>query len=135
MSSPYKPQMSLREFMDTKNPDQKERDICITFIMIKVIEKIEQQVQTGRFNSYSPSNIMISNFNVKNLDEITIKLGYPITNKNHKTEGLYLSPEILAGGVPSKKSIVFSLGVILDELIHGNNFFKSTDELQNTQSN
>jgi hypothetical protein len=42
MSSPYKPQMSLREFMDTKNPDQKERDICITFIMIKVIEKIEQ---------------------------------------------------------------------------------------------
>jgi len=78
---------------------------------------------------------MISNFNVKNLDEITIKLGYPITNKNHKTEGLYLSPEVLAGGVPSKKSIVFSLGVILDELIHGNNFFKSTDELQNTQSN
>ena len=78
---------------------------------------------------------MISNFNAKNLDEITIKLGFAITNKNHKTEGLYLSPEILAGGVPSKKSIVFSLGVILDELIHGNNFFKSTDELQNTQSN
>jgi hypothetical protein len=103
--------------------------------MIKVIEKLEQEVEMGRFSSYSPSNIMIGNFHVKNLDEITIKLGYPITSKSNKTDGLYLAPEIVAGGAASKKSLVFSLGVILDELIHGSNFFKSTDEIQNVQSN
>lgn len=43
-----------------------------------------------------------------------MKLGYPITNKNNKNDGLYLSPEVLGGAQASKKSIVFSLGIILD---------------------
>jgi len=93
------------------------------------------EVEGGRFNSYSPNNIFLINFNVKNLEQMSIKFGYPIKDKNSKTDGLYLSPEILAGGVSSKKSTVFCLGVILDELIHGNTFFKSIDEIQNVQSN
>jgi serine/threonine protein kinase len=62
---------------------------------------------------------------VANLEQLSIKFGYPIKDKNFKTDGLYLSPEVLAGGQSSKRSTVFSLGVILDELIHGNTFFKS----------
>lgn len=38
-ASYYKPKMSLREFMDTKH-DDKDRDMYITYVMIKIIEKI-----------------------------------------------------------------------------------------------
>jgi hypothetical protein len=69
--------------------------------MIKVIEKLEQEVEMGRFSSYSSNNIMIGNFNIKNLDDITIKLGHPITSKSNKADELYLAPEILAGGAAS----------------------------------
>jgi hypothetical protein len=58
---------------------------------------------------------------------LTIKFGAHIINKNNKNDGLYLSPEILAGSLATKKSTVFCLGVILDELIHGSTFFKSIE--------
>lgn len=84
-------------------------------------------MDTGRYNSYSPSNIFLINFNVANLEQLNIKFGYPIKDKNFKNDGLYLSPEVLMGGQSSKRSTVFTLGVILDELIHGTTFFKSTN--------
>jgi hypothetical protein len=34
--------MTLREFMDVKHSDEKERDVYLTYVMIKVIEKIEE---------------------------------------------------------------------------------------------
>jgi hypothetical protein len=67
----------------------------------------------------------LSAFNTKNLDKLIIKFGAPILNKKNKTDGLYLAPEVLAGENATKKSIVFSVGVIWDELIHGETFFKS----------
>lgn len=33
--------------------------------------------------------------------------------------------------LPTKKSVVFNLGVILDELIHGSTFFKNVEEILN----
>lgn len=60
------------------------------------------------------------------MDKIIIRFGPNITNKNVGTDGLYLSPEMLNGELASRKSVVFSLGIILDELIHGTTFFRST---------
>ena len=60
--------------------------------MIKVIEKIEEEVERGIFNSYTPNNIFISNFDTKNLEKLVIKFGAQITNMNNKSDGLYLSP-------------------------------------------
>lgn len=134
MPSYYKSQMTLREFMDAKNSDEKERDMYVTFVMIKVIEKIEEEADGGMFNSYSPSNIYLNNFNIRHLDKLTIKFGAHIINKTNKTDGLYLAPEVLGGAIGTKKSCVFCLGVILDELIHGSTFFKSIEEIQNLQS-
>ena len=89
----------------------------------------------GIFNSYTPSSIYLSNFNVKGLDKLVVKFGASITNKNNKLEGLYLAPEVLGGALSTKKSKVFCLGIILDELIHGSTFFKSVDDIVNLQSN
>lgn len=120
--------------MDIKS-DDKEKDSYKTYVMIKIIEALEAEADRGVYNSYSPNNIYIHNFNPKRLDQITIKLGAHIINKNNKNDGLYLAPEVLGGAVSTKKSVVFCLGAILDELIHGTPYFRSMDEIQNVHSN
>jgi hypothetical protein len=60
--------------------------------MIKVIEKIEEEAESGVLNTYSPNNIYLSAFNTKNLDKLIIKFGAPILNKKNRTDGLYLAP-------------------------------------------
>lgn len=90
---------------------------------------MEDDAANGMLHSYSPNNIYLYNFNTKNLEKLTIKFGAHITNKKNKNDGIYLAPEILAGGIPTKKSLVFTLGTVLDELIHGDPFFKSYEEI------
>lgn len=126
--------MSLREFMEIKQTDEKDSDVYTTYVMIKIIEAIEKEAENGVYHSYSPSNIYLHNFNVKKLDSLVVKFGAHIINKNNKTDGLYLAPEVLGGSVSTKKSVVFCLGVILDELIHGEPFFRSMEEIQNAHS-
>lgn len=82
--------MTMREFMDIKRVDDK--DNIMTFVMIKVIEKILEEYEKDITNSYTPSNIYFSNFNPKNLDALIVRFGAPITNKKSKTDGLYLAP-------------------------------------------
>ena len=72
---------------------------------------------------------------LKHLDRLIVKFGANIVNRNNRNDGLYLSPEVLGGSISTKKSVVFCLGVILDELIHGSLFFRSMEEIQNAQSN
>ena len=35
--------MTLREFMDMKHGDEKEKDTYTTFVMIKIIEAVEKE--------------------------------------------------------------------------------------------
>lgn len=114
--------------------EDKEKDTYTTYVMIKIIEAVEREAENGVYHSYSPNNIYLHNFNVKNLEQLTVKFGAHIINKNNKNDGLYLAPEVLGGSVPTKKSVVFCLGVILDELIHGAPFFKSIEDIQNMHS-
>jgi hypothetical protein len=123
--------MTLKEFMELE--EKEDKDLCSTFIMIKIIEKIEEEAKHGLLHSFSPSNIYLSNLNPRNLESLTIKFGAPIVNKNNKSDGLYLAPEILAGQKTTDKSIVFSLAVIWDELIHGEVYFKTMKDIENAQ--
>ena len=127
----YKSQMTLKEFNEVKHSDEKDKDVYTTFVMIKIIEAIEKEVENAVFNSYSPSNIYLHNFDAKHLDRLNIKFGAHIINKLNRNDGLYLAPEVLAGSIATKKTVVFCLGVILDELIHGSLFFRSMEEIQN----
>lgn len=92
---------------------------------------MEEDATNGMLHSYTPSNIYLYNFNTTRLEKLSIKFGAHITNKKNKNDGLYLSPEVLQGGIGTKKSLVFSLGSILDELIHGSTFFSSCEEIEN----
>lgn len=75
----------------------------------------------------------MTNLNPKNLEALSIKFGAPIVNKNNKNDGLYLAPEILAGQKTTEKSIVFTLAVIWDELIHSQLYFKSMKDIESSQ--
>jgi len=75
----------------------------------------------------------LTNLNPKNLEALSIKFGAPIVNKNNKNDGLYLAPEILAGQKTTEKSIVFTLAVIWDELIHSQLYFKSMKDIESSQ--
>ena len=117
--------MTLDEFMSIVNENEKERDSHTTFVMIKIIEAVERDAESGRYNSYSPSHIHLHNFDPASLDRLTVKFGTPIVNKNNQHDVLYLAPELLGGSISTKKSVVFCLGAILDEMIHGSMFFRS----------
>lgn len=125
--------MTMREFMDLRKADDKDQ--IITLVMIKVIEKIQEEADKGIINSYSPSNIFLSNFNPSNLDSLIVRFGAAITNRKSKTDGLYLSPEVLKGEGTNLKSVVFTLAVIWDELIHYDIYYKTTDEIENLACN
>lgn len=120
--------------MDIKHED-KDKDVFTTFVMIKIIEAIEREAENGVYHSYNPNNIHLHNFDPRALDRLTVKFGANIVDKKNRNDGLYLSPEVLSGSISTKKSVVFCLGVILDELIHGSLFFRSMEEIQNPQSN
>ena len=115
--------------MDIKKVEDK--DNIATLVMIKVIEKIQEEADRGMLNSYSPNNIFLSKFDPNNIDALTVKFGAPITNKKSKTDGLYLAPEIHRGEGTSLKSVVFTLAVIWDELIHYEIYFKSNTDIEN----
>lgn len=121
--------MTMREFMDLKKAEDK--DTIVTLVMIKVIEKIQEEADKGIVNSYSPSNIYLSNFNPNNLDSLIVRFGAPITNRKSKTDGLYLSPEVLRGEGTTLKSVVFTLAVIWDELIHYEIYYKTVADIEN----
>lgn len=119
----------MREFMDLKKADDKDQ--IITLVMIKVIEKIQEEADKGIVNSYSPNNIYFTNFNPNNLDSLIVRFGAPITNRKSKTDGLYLAPEVLRGEGTNLKSVVFSLAVIWDELIHYEIYYKKVEDIEN----
>lgn len=105
----------MKELMDVNS--EEKSNIC-TLVMIKIIERIEEEANRGIVNCYTPSNIYLSNFNPSNIDSLVVRFGAPITNKKGKYDGLYIAPEVQRGEVINIKSVVFSLGVIWDELIH-----------------
>lgn len=63
------------------------------------------------------------------MDGLVVRFGAPITNRKSKTDGLYLSPEVLKGESATLKSVVFSLAVIWDELIHYEIYYKTVADI------
>jgi hypothetical protein len=121
--------MTMREFMNMKKSDDKEQ--VISAVMLKVIEKVEEEANRGVIHCYNPSNIFLKNLNPRNLNALSVTFGVPITIKKSKVDGLYLAPEVLKGDEITLKSIVFSLAVIWDELFHGSNYYKTVSEIEN----
>ena len=120
--------MTMKELMDVNS---EEKGPLCTLVMIKIIERIEEEANRGIVNCYTPSNIYLSNFNPNNLDALVVRFGSPITNKKSKYDGLYLPPEIHRGEAINSRSVVFCLGVIWDELIHSEIYYKTISDIEN----
>ena len=60
-----------------------------------------------------------------------MRFGAPITNRNHKYDRLFLAPEVHKGDGIRMKSVIFSLGVIWDLLIHEEIYYKTVGEIEN----
>lgn len=58
---------------------------------------------------------------------MAVQFQVPNLRKDNRVDGCYLAPEILNGAPLSEKAIVFSLGIIWDELIHHSLYFKSLE--------
>jgi hypothetical protein len=124
----FKPTMTLKVFCDGVPPED-----LITTVMLKVIDAFQEENDKEVFNCYSPTNIYIKNFSISNLESMFIKFGAPILNKKNRKDGCYVAPEVHAGQAIHTRSIVFSLGVIWDELIHRELFFSTIAEVENPQ--
>jgi len=120
--------MTLKVFCDGVPPED-----LITTVMLKVIDAFQEENDKEVFNCYSPTNIYVKNFNIANLEAMFIKFGAPILNKKNRKDGCYIAPEVHSGQAISSRSIVFSLGVIWDELIHRALFFSTITEVENPQ--
>ena len=60
--------------MEVKHGDDKERDVHMTFVMIKIIEAVEREAENGVYNSYNPNNIYLHNFDVKTSGQIDCQI-------------------------------------------------------------
>ena len=77
----------------------------------------------------------MSHLNPRNLSALVIKLGAPINHKDYKEDALYLAPEVLAGQAMTTKAVVFNLGIIWDELIHGSLYFDTVKQIKSQKRN
>jgi hypothetical protein len=125
--------MTMRELMNMKKSD--EKDQVISAVVLKVMEKAEDDASRGIVNCYNPNNIFLKNLNSRNLSTFSVSFGAPITNKRSRIDGLYLAPEVIKGENMTIKSILFSLAIIWDELLHYSNFYKNISEIENPTCN
>ena len=98
----------------------------MAILIIKIIEKIQEDISKGRYLMYTPENIHILGYTPEHPDRVRIRLENPI-NPQGEAGRLYLTPEVLAGGTPDEKSCVFNIGLIWDEMLHGERFFRTAD--------
>lgn len=106
----------------------------VAVLIIKIVEKVQEETNRGRFMLYSPEAIHLLGYSAEHPEQVKIKLGDPI-NRTNESQRMYLSPEVLRGEVASEKSCVFNIAVIWDEILHGDLYFHSTDEIENAACN
>lgn len=112
--------VTLRQLINERIDDA--RGAKLVFLLC---QRIEQELREGRRFLYTPDNIILENYNPEALDEIRIVLGNPIDPRVASPARKYLPPEVLRGEEVSEKSCVYNVGIIWDEMIHGETFYEN----------
>jgi hypothetical protein len=92
--------------------------------MLIVIDKILDEIKQGRMNIYDPRNIILSDYDPARLDKLKVQLGSPLSPAEYR-ECMYCPPELIRGELPTEKSLVYNIGLIWDELLHGERYYNS----------
>ena len=114
--------------------DNEPTEELITIVMLKTFDAAQEENEKGIFNCYTPANIYIKNFNITNLETMFIKFGAPIINKKNHKDGCYISPDVHQGKPPSSKAVIFSLGLIWDEIFHHTPYYSSIADIKDPES-
>lgn len=69
--------MSLRELMS-----KSANENTIAQVIVRVIEKIQEEISRSRFMLYTPENIFITGYSPFNLEQLKVKLGDPILSRD-----------------------------------------------------
>jgi hypothetical protein len=98
------------------------------------VERVQEETTRNRFMLYTPDTIHLLGYTAEHPEQVKVKLGDPIDRGNVATR-VYLSPEVLKGDPATEKSCVFNIAMIWDEMLHGDLYFHSQEELENASCN
>ena len=87
-----------------------------------------------KIKTVCPERIMVRNFDENNLDIMEISRA-SMRNKNYHNVSFYQAPEILLGSKEDEKSVVWSLGIIIDQLFTGGLFYQRLEDISDPKGN
>jgi hypothetical protein len=101
--------------------------------MLRLTEAVNCRMkQTQNCESLSPKDILVYGWEETGEPDALVIV---VREESSAKLGLYAAPEILLGEHESEETLVWNLGVIFDEMIHGELYFKTKRDLMDPQSN
>lgn len=79
-------------------------------------------IETNQVESLCPDRIMIKNFNAENPEQIQLYTAVPKQKTKDRLK-FYQAPEVLVGQSESQLSLVWTIGLIIDELFMGKVYY------------
>jgi serine/threonine-protein kinase len=115
---------SLREFIDAKRAEGRGVSLKgATNLVAHVSNALDYAKRLTLHGALNPALIWVNSAGRVKVSGFGLASGVPSLARHGASEGLpdtvYVAPELLAGGAPTSTSDVYSLGVILYELLTG----------------
>lgn len=101
--------------------------------MLRLTEAVNCRMkQTQNCESLSPKDILVYGWEETGEPDALVIV---VREESSAKVGLYAAPETLLGECESEETLIWNLGVIFDEMIHGELYFKTKRDLMDPQSN
>lgn len=111
----------------TRNISMTAKYVISKKIVLKMMSVMESSL-ADRIKTVCPQRIMVKNFDENNLDAMEIGRA-SMKNKGYDLISYYQAPETLQGCKENEKSVVWSLGIIIDQLFTGEVFYQKLEDI------
>lgn len=103
-------------------------DSLASNIILIVVDRLRDEIRQGRLNIYEPASIKLTNYEPAKLDKLQVQFLESVSPAKYR-ECLYCPPELMGGDMPTEKSLVYNIGLIWDELLHGEAYYQSPEAI------